>query len=289
MSSSLARARAICVIAYAVAFGVAFLAWRHSADIHPFLGHPFWRVVVADVAGTVVIFGFSRAFRNSSFYDAYWSVAPIAIALVWNAGHARSWLVTSLVTAWGLRLTYNWVSHWKGLQHVDWRYLDLRRKTGRLYWLVSFAGIHMFPTLLVLSCCVGLYLATTRITPLGVIDAFAAGVTASAIVIEALADKQLHAFVAQNDDPQRIMDEGHWSWSRHPNYFGEISFWWGMALFGFAADSSAWWVFVGPVCMTSMFLFISIPMMEERMLNKRPHYRDHIQRVSRLVPLPPSR
>jgi steroid 5-alpha reductase family enzyme len=202
-------------------------------------------------------------------------------------GGLRAWLVTGLVCLWGLRLTLNWASHWRGLGHEDWRYVDLRVKTGRAYWAVSFVGLHLYPTVMVLATSAGLYVATTRVAPVGVLDGVAACVTLAAIAIEAVADRQLHAFIRDNTDPQRFMDRGLWRWSRHPNYFGEVSFWWGLCLFGFAADRAAYWLVAGPAALTAMFLFVSIPMMEKRMLEKRPAYRAHQQRTSVLLPLPP--
>lgn len=86
----------------------------------------------------------------------------------------------------------------------------------------------------------------------------------------------------------RLMDRGLWGWSRHPNYFGEICFWFSLALFGLAASpDSWWWLFAGTVAMTAMFLGASIPMMEKRSLARRPAYQDVIDRVPRLVPRPP--
>lgn len=284
----MSRARLLCAAAYVVALAAGYVAWRLSP-----WPDAFWSVVFADVVGTIVIFGFSRAFDNSSFYDAYWSVAPMAMVVAWATSAAcispRAWLVVGLVWLWGARLTYNWASHWTGLDHEDWRYVDLRRQTGALYWLVSFLGIHMFPTVMVLATSTGAYVAVRSATPLGWLDAVAAFVTLGAIVIETLADKQLRAFVRNNDDPERILDTGLWSWSRHPNYFGEVSFWWGLSLFGLAAEPAAYYTLIGPVALTAMFLFISIPMIEKRMLAKRPHFRAHQKRVSVLVPLPPSR
>ncbi|MDT5349876.1 MAG: hypothetical protein QOH91_3163 [Mycobacterium sp.] len=86
------------------------------------------------------------------------------------------------------------------------------------------------------------------------------------------------------------MDRGLWSWSRHPNYFGELSFWFALALFGVAASpSDAWWLFAGTLAMLGMFLGASIPMMETRSLQRRPDYQDVIDRVPRFVPRPPRR
>lgn len=173
------------------------------------------------------------------------------------------------------------------MHHQDWRYVELEAKTGSLYWLVSFLGIHFFPTLQVFAGCIGLYVAITAARhPFGALDVAATIVTASAIAIEGLADAQLHAFATRPDRaPGSVMTEGLWAYSRHPNYFGEISFWWGLFLFGYAADPSRIGILlVGPIAITAMFLFVSIPMMETRQLARKPSFAEQIRTTSRVVP-----
>jgi steroid 5-alpha reductase family enzyme len=254
--------------------------------------HPIVVVLAADIVATVVVFGFSVAYDNSSLYDPYWSVAPPAIAAWFStvavspANASRLVIVNALVVIWGARLTYNWFRQWRGLSHEDWRYVDLREKHGRAYWWVSFAGIHMFPTVLTFLGSLSLYPALTGTSSIGWLDALAVVVTAGAIWIEAAADKQLRSFVTSERRPGEIMNRGLWAYSRHPNYFGEISFWWGLWLFGLAADPTRWWTIIGPVSITLLFVFISIPMIERHIETRRPHYRDHRRRISMLVPWP---
>ena len=92
-------------------------------------------------------------------------------------------------------------------------------------------------------------------------------------IVELVADVQLHRFIRDRRAGE-VMDRGLWSWSRHPNYFGEFSFWVALALFGIAvAPSDAWWVCLGALAMLGMFLGGSIPMMETRSLERRPAIR----------------
>jgi steroid 5-alpha reductase family enzyme len=259
-------------------------------------GTSLWKAFVADCVATVVIFIFSRVHKNSSFYDAYWSVIPPLLAIYWAAtaipgiAPARQWLVFVLVSLWAVRLTWNWASHWSGLDHEDWRYGPLREKAGPFAILVDFFGIHLIPTLQVFAGCLPLYAAMhLGVAPLGWLDGLAAFVTLGAIAIETLADIQLHRFLATRQ-PGQIINTGLWSWSRHPNYFGELSFWWGLALFGLAAwPIGWWWQIVGAVLMTAMFMFASIPMMDKRSVERRPEYEAHMKKVSALVPLPPKK
>lgn len=110
------------LFAYVACCGVAyaFLAYAH--------GDLLLSSFVADVIATVVIFVFSRAFKNSSFYDAYWSVIPPLFLLYWwysrelDSQQLRYILVSIVVWFWAIRLTWNWAKHWPGLGHEDWRY-----------------------------------------------------------------------------------------------------------------------------------------------------------------------
>lgn len=280
------------LITYLAALAVAVLA---GYLVSP--AHPLWVIAVADIAGTLVIFGFSRAFNNSSFYDPYWSLGPIAIAvyLLYSAPVGtdimRSVLVSAAVILWGLRLTYNFLRGWPGLHHEDWRYVDFRENTGKWYWLVSFSGIHLFPTVMVYFGCLALFPALHSVgAPLGLLDFVALVVITGAILIETLADEQLRKYVRTNPAKGTTLDTGLWAWSRHPNYFGEMGFWWALFLFGLAASPATWWPLAGPAAITLMFFFASIPMIEKRMMIRRKDYADYKKRVpSPIILWPPSR
>ena len=284
-----ARALGLITLAYGVCIGAGAMAlWLLP------LSQP-WDALGADLIATLVIFGFSLAYRNSSFYDAYWSVIPPLLAVWWYTTNlaaqvdaTRALLVIVLVWLWGIRLTANWATYWGGLHHEDWRYPLVRQRAGRAAVWVDLFGIHMFPTVQVFAGCLPIYaVMTLGQAPLGWLDALACVVTLGAILIETIADLQLHAFIARRE-AGRIIDSGLWGWSRHPNYFGELGFWWGLMLFGLAAAPGQWlWIIPGALAMTAMFVFVSIPFMDQRSLERRPAYAAYMRRVSALVPLPP--
>ena len=299
-ASSKARGGLEVGFAYVVSVAALMAVLLHWSEV-PNAPRLEWRIFAAHIAAMAAIFVFSRARNNSSFFDAYWSVIPVPTVawLAWlgfsstpPVSTPRAALLLTLVSAWAIRLTYNWWRGWEGLSHEDWRYVDLRRSMGRAYWLISFLGLHLFPAVLVWAGCCSLVPALIPEavdTPraFGALDVVAAVVTGGAIWIEAAADRQLWDFRQSKPDRSAYIQSGLWRWSRHPNYFGECSFWWGLWLFAMAADPGAWVYVTGPVLMTVLFVFISIPMMEKRTLAKRPHYREHIERTSMFVPLPP--
>src|SRR5262249_15545800 len=146
------------------------------------------RIAAADAVATLVVFAFSLAVDNSSMYDPYWSIAPIPIAAWLGAVSdgllVRRVVVVALVCLWGARLTWNWVRGWSGLGHEDWRYVDLRGKTGAAYWLVSALGLHLMPTVTVLAGLLSLQPALGGTAPLGPLDLVAFLVTAGAVLLE---------------------------------------------------------------------------------------------------------
>lgn len=260
------------------------------------IGSDLIRILYADIAATCVIFVFSVWYRNSSFYDAYWSVAPIMIAgslfVLGQSGNlTRELLVLILVSMWGVRLTWNWAYGWSGLDHEDWRYGMLQEKTGVFYWPVSFAGIHMFPTILVFLGCLPLFPVFTTNNPLNGWDLIAALMTLGAIALEAEADRELHQFRETRSSVKEILDQGVWSWCRHPNYLGELGFWLGLYLFGVAAYEgvvtwrSGIYMAVGPISMLLLFIVVSIPMIDKQMVATKPDYEAFKRRSFALLPL----
>lgn len=281
------KALALYAFAYVLALLIAVTVGYLVRELHPIV-----IVLAADISGTLVIYAFGRVFHNASFYDAYWSVAPLAIALFWLLGAlpgsvvtARQIVILALVFVWGLRLTYNWARQWQGLKHEDWRYRDLRKTSPGWFWLIDLVGIELMPTVIVFLACLSLYPALTiGEKPFGPLDVIATLITTGAIVIETIADEQLKKFISIKRQPGEIMAKGLWAYSRHPNYFGEVMFWWGLFLFALAADVDYWWTIIGPVSVTLLFTFISIPLMEKRSIERRPGYGEHRKKTPALFP-----
>ena len=287
----ISRGRSLAIVAciYLLALAAGALALVYQNDPTSLTA-----AFVADIVATGVVFGGSLALRNASVYDAYWSVLPLALVTVWaqqappDVPVLQVALVVGGVWLWGLRLTYNWARGWGGLHEEDWRYAMLRERTGRAYPAVNLLGIHLFPTVQVFAGLVPAW-AALRTVPTDAaapsLVALGAAVVFGAVVIEAVADAQLARFVASDRPAGSVITTGLWRWSRHPNYFGEVSFWWGLALLAIGAGAPLWTA-GGAVAITAMFVFVSIPMMERRQRERRPAFRDILRTTSMLVPLP---
>ena len=284
---------AVVTLTYVLA-GLA--AWAAAVVVS--WAHPLVVTFAADVVATVVVFLASIAARNASLYDPYWSVAPPVIAVAWvvwrtggdlTAITGRQAVVLLVVLAWAVRLTANWALSWRGLAHEDWRYVQLReqRPSWLPWWLISLTGIQMMPTFVVFAGLLPLWPAlTVTVRPGSLLDAVAVLVAAAAVLTEAVADRQMRRFTRDPANRGRVLDRGLWRYSRHPNYLGEIAFWWAIWLFALAAAPAWWWTLAGPIAMVLLFAFVSVPLMDRRSAQRRPAYADHMRRVPALLPLP---
>jgi steroid 5-alpha reductase family enzyme len=258
-----------------------------------FTGHlpVLMRIALADLAGTVVIFLFSLGMNNSSMYDPYWSVKPLVIAAYYFFGKSTSEVTVVdfgallLISLYALRLTANFYRGWQGLKHEDWRYRNFRKQFPKAYWIVSFFGIHFFPTLMVYLGCLPMFIVFNQPLQVPFLAITGLVVTAGSIVLAFVADEQLRAFRSTPKNKGKTMNLGLWSKSRHPNYLGEILFWWGLFLIALAFGWQYWWTGVGALAITLMFVFISIPLMENHALSRRSDFKDYIRNVPFLFPV----
>lgn len=275
----------IQTLAYVLAIAIAVSVWNFNSSLDDLL-----RLAVADLAATVFIFGCSIIFNNSSMYDPYWSLKPAVIvssyAWLFGLNGLPAILLFSLMHLYNLRLTSNFLRDWPGLKHEDWRYRNFRKQFPKAYWLISFAGIHLFPTVMVYLACLPLYFGMTESFELNWLGWIGVSVTVSAIVIAFVADEQMRNFRKRPLNKGKNMDEGLWKHSRHPNYFGEMLTWWGIYLVALNVSLELWWTGIGALAITLMFLFASIPMMDKRSAQNRVGYADHMKRTRSILPIP---
>ena len=278
--------RLIVVIAYIIAIIGGWIS------IQFFPEQELWiKIAIGDFVATVIIFIYSLTLKNSSMYDPYWSILPIFIlfylftAIELSGISLRLVLASIVVLYWGIRLTMNWLKTWPGLGHEDWRYIKLAEDTGPMYWLVSFLGIHLFPTVLVFLACLPLIPILSSDSPLIWADILGFLIAFGAIEIERRADNQLRQYKNNQDSSiSKVCERGLWKYSRHPNYFGEVSFWAGLFVMAYGLNPVENLIYgTGFLCMVILFVFISIPMMEKRQMQKEG-YADYRKRVWMLVP-----
>ena len=284
MEKRLSKAASIAVIAaiYIFAAFIGYLVQRLTDKTGLLIS-----VFIADAAATVVVWLFGIVLKNASVYDPYWSVAPILILAFWLSERGGAYTMADIMLAavillWGVRLTYNWALNWGGMHHEDWRYVMLRQSHPKIWQLINFGGINMMPTVVVFMGMIPAYYIIFNQADIGIRLYIGFAICVLCPVIQFFSDKQMKDFRAQKESAS--MASGLWKYSRHPNYFGEIMFWWGIFIMYMGTVEYEYMPAAGALFITLLFVFISIPMMEKHVLKKYPDYEDYQKRVSMVVP-----
>lgn len=281
--NTLKHNRAASFVIIALVYGVAIIA---GVAVYKALAFDWWlKLLIADVAATVVTFAFSVIFGNASVYDPYWSVQPIVIIAAFSGGRELTPLRILLISAivlWGVRLTVNWAYTFGDLSHQDWRYTMLSKKTGALYPFVNFTGIHLVPTLIVYACTLPAAYAFMHEGELTMLSIVFFLLSVGAVLLQGTADYQMHKF--RRHKTGVFIRTGLWKYSRHPNYLGEILMWWGVALSVISAFPAAWYLAIGALSNTVLFLAVSIPLADGRQ-SQKPEFDEYKNETRMLLPI----
>jgi steroid 5-alpha reductase family enzyme len=255
------------VIAIAGALLIAgFVAWAGGQGSVEIGGLALFTVAgIVAVAIQWVVFWPSYQAQTEHWYDLTGSLTYLAVAIgtFLLAGHydLRSTLLVALITVWAVRLG-SFLFLRVRQTGADTRFDDIKPSFTRFLMAWTLQGLWVFLTLSAALAA----MTTTEIAPMGVIGWLGAAVWAAGFGVEAIADAQKRAFRKDPTNKGSFIHTGLWAWSRHPNYFGEILLWTGIALIALPALSG--WQHVTLISPLFVYLLLTrvsgIPILEER-------------------------
>jgi steroid 5-alpha reductase family enzyme len=279
----------VVAVCLALAAGVA---WAGSRGGEAWMGFPilFWCAAIAFVVQWIA-FVPAYARQTERFYDLTGSLTYISVTVfalfASRSTDVRSVVLTLLVFVWASRLGTFLFRRIRS-EGTDSRFDDIKPSAPRFFVAWTLQGLWVFLTL-----CAALAAITTKEPAgIGAVDALGLGIWALGFGIEAVADRQKSEF--RTDHPGRFIDTGLWAWSRHPNYFGEIILWLGVATIA-ASTLRGWqWVtMISPAFVALLLTRISgIPILEKRADDRwggDPDYERYKERTPVLIPRPPRR
>ena len=237
---------------------------------------------LADVViANALVFLASFVSDNCSLYDPYWSVAPpLLLGYFLSSSFTeltiRTILVCLLVGTWAVRLTYNCCEKWdsKCLYmwpiREDWRYQNIRKATGKLFWPVAYLAIHLMPSVLTWAGSLPLLAIVRSDEPLNLADIAFFALGFWALYVETCADLELSKFMNRPVKKNEILQTSVWKLCRHPNYLGECLFWVSLSALSVSATGGSieGFNFYGSIGILVLFCFISTPLVEGRMARK---------------------
>lgn len=238
-----------------------------------------------------VWFGISVLKKRNDVADIAWGLGFVLLAwisfILSDKTSVHGLILGVLITIWGVRLAWHIHARNKG-KTEDYRYLAWRKEWGKWFYLRSYAQVYLlqgfFLFLIVLP--VLLVNKSENIGTFGVFGYLGVFVWLIGFFFESVGDAQLSAFVRNPDNKGSLMKSGLWRYTRHPNYFGEVTQWWGVWCITLGA-SFGWYGIIGPITITFLILKVSgIPMLEKKM-EQHPEFAEYKRRTSVFIPLPP--
>lgn len=244
-----------------------------------------------------------RQLDKAAVVDVTWGAGFVLVAVVTalvatasDEGEAwRRWLVVLLVAIWGGRLAW----HVRGRATGDHGGKEDPRYAEMLGGSVSEVGLGVVVRRVLLNQGVAQWfivipVAIGAFQGVEIWPAVVAGVLVWGVgfFFETVGDRQLAAYKATPKDQRpQVMETGLWAWTRHPNYFGDATVWWGLWLI--AGLGSGWVVglatVLSPVAMTFFIRNVTGAKLLEKTMMQRPGFPEYAERVPLFFPRPPRR
>ena len=197
-------------------------------------------------------------------------------------------IVSSMITVWGVRLFWHIFQRNKN-KDEDYRYKKWRESWGRLFYIRSYLQVFILQGVLLYIIILPALLINREggegisyFTIVGVL------IWAVGFFFEVIGDAQLARFLKDKKNKGKLMEEGLWKYTRHPNYFGEVLCWWGIFIVAVPVTGGLLSI-VSPLTITFLIFKVSgIPLLERKMA-EHPDFEEYSKRVSIFIPLPPKK
>ncbi len=238
----------------------------------------------------VLWFAVSIIKKRNDVADIAWGLGFVLLAWLSFCLSGYSFvalIVNCLVTVWGLRLAWHIYERNKNIPE-DSRYMEWR-KTWKNFYLRSFFQVFLLQgVFLFLISQPVMFINRSVSARFGILEVIGLLIWGIGLFFETTGDKQLNEFKSNPDNKGKLMDKGLWSFSRHPNYFGEVTQWWGIFVMALSISGS-FFTIIGPLTITILILFVSgIPLLEKKYTG-RPDWEEYKKKTSIFIPLPPRR
>jgi len=241
----------------------------------------------ASLLMVAVFFWLVSLIRNDvSIVDSLWSLMFLLVVVVYSlmsdTGGPREVLILALVAVWALRLSA--YITWRNHGHPeDYRYQEIRANNEPGFRYKSLYIVFGLQAVLAWIISLPLAGAISGQSAIGFLDYAGCALFLTGLFFEAVGDLQLSRFRKDPANAGKVLDKGLWHYTRHPNYFGNFTIWWGFYLI--ALSAGAWWTIIAPLLMTFLLLKVSgVALLEKDISGRRPDYQQYIRRTNAFFP-----
>jgi len=236
-----------------------------------------------------ILWAVSLRLENSSIADVAWAPGILVVGLIYyftsDGAPLRAHLTLALLAIWALRLGAHLGLRTR-LQGEDFRYVRWREEYEQ-WWLVSYFKVFLLQAVVGWLVSLPIYFAIVSVEPtaLTMLDYLGVLLVVGGLVFEGVADEHLRRFRADRANRGKVLETGLWSYTRHPNYFGEALVWWGFGVIAFATGGVPG--LLGPLVLTYLLIYVSgVALLESTLIEKRG-YIQYAGKTPAFLPLPP--
>ena len=180
-------------ILYALSFTLGIMVYNFTPMLEDLL-----RMFILSLTPMVIVYIFGLILNNTSIINPYWSIqTPVLMMFLmirYNAFNIGTVLYFMVFTLWAIRLSANYAIEYTGLNYEDWRYQKIKKKTGKVYFLVSFFAVFIMPTLVVFVSSLPMYLYILEIRDFGLLQIIGLCIMSIAIFYQTQADYEMYLF-----------------------------------------------------------------------------------------------
>lgn len=239
-----------------------------------------------------MVFLVAQMKKSHSIVDIGWGLGFVMIALFsfWmnKEPTIQSLIITILVLLWGLRLSYHlYKRNWN--QREDYRYTEMRKKWGPTYQRIkSYIFIYMLQMILLYIIALPILIVNTKTTQsVTWFEYVGMAVWFVGYFFEVVGDYQLKRFISDKNNQGKLMRTGLFQYTRHPNYFGEATMWWGIFLISIGGGQFI--AIISPILITYLLLYVSgVPLLEKKLEN-HPSFNDYKSKTNKFFPWIPKK
>ena len=225
--------------------------------------------------------------KDNSIADVAWGPGFILVAwftlILYGSFSLRQLTTCFLVMIWGLRLSVRIYLRNRG-KGEDARYRKWREEWGKSFIIRSYLQVFLLQGgILLLNISPVLFINSYHAGNPGSFDLLGVLLWILGFCFEVVADWQLDMFIKNPENRGKIMDQGLWRYSRHPNYFGEVTMWWGIYILALSVPWG-WVSVIGPLTISYIILFVSGVPMTEKFMEDNPAFAEYKRRTSAFIP-----
>lgn len=230
--------------------------------------------------------------KDNSIVDPLWGLGFVVVAwysfMKTDVISVNHLIVTLLVTVWGVRLAWHIIRRNRG-RGEDWRYAEWRKQWGKSALFRAYLQVYLLQALLMWVIVQPvIYVNSHDVSTLGYYFLLSGVlVWIFGFFFESVGDRELRDFVAKPKNKGKVMTTGLWQYTRHPNYFGEATMWWGIWIINLGSMPWAIWLLASPLTINGLLLYVSgVPLLEKKMSNN-PEFREYAKHTSKFIPRRP--